>query len=132
MAWSALLILILGLQSVLVVCSGPHCAGRIELAHAAGSCCQEHHTDLDHGDDGEGADLAAGHGRCTDVAFPTEPALRPATPTAEREQQKSPVTLTIAEYADRVTTAAAPRPPTTGPPRADRRTALRANTVLRL
>ena len=126
-----MLVLCLGIPRMLVFCTGPHSEGRIEFAHAGDCCCGNEHEE-----DGQAEEPrclpSEGHGHCVDLALgigigplpervvvehDSPPALHEPPPTAPRGREA---------------TAAAIRPPTTGPPRPDPSTALRATTLLQL
>lgn len=144
--WSVLLVLCLGLQRLLVVCSGPHCHGSIEFAHASGSCCEDHHgvqgscDERDHGSRDHGADedgdgdvgesVAPGPCGCTDVPVAIEEGPLPEGIVFEFHD--IPAITGIDSWFAYVPSpqAATVQPPATGPPRTDRRTQLLATTLL--
>jgi hypothetical protein len=126
--WLVLLVLCLGTSRSLVICTGPHCDGRIEVSHAGGSCCQHgHDQDADHRD---GPAVSGGCGGCVDVALgigvgPLPERLSHDDTGPCCRLQASPVVL---ESHD--SHAVGLQPPATGPPRTDQRTGLRATTLL--
>jgi hypothetical protein len=132
----ALAVLCLGLPRMLVVCTGPHCDGRIQLAHAQGSCCDHEHDDAapSDGPDGDepGAPCCDDDGRCIDLALAIGIGPLPERTGIDREApprvQAEPPALPRLPAA----ALAVLRPHATGPPRADRRTALLASTILLL
>ena len=132
LACAALLVLSLGLQRLLVVCTGPHCDRKMEFVHATGDC-RAH----DHEDEGSGADdrcdvAGEGHGSCVDVALALD-----TGPVPQRLVLDSPGPACVPAAVYLVSEslpplAAAVLPPPTGPPRIDQRTELLASTLLLL
>lgn len=139
--WLVALVLCLGLPRFLVVCSGPHCLGNVEFAHAKGSCCDGHHSDRSiagsgprsHGEapaPGEDSITAQGCG-CSDVPLAFE---QGPLPSRFAGNLGNPETVTCVSAHTAIHAASEVRsvhvPPATGPPRTDSRTALLATTVL--
>lgn len=126
-AWLALLVL--GFPGSWVVCTGPHCDGRIEVAHSSGTCCdaEPHHR----GPDDTGATAGEDHG-CEDLVLGIGPGPLPERLSFDHDDGPDP--QTTAGDACKISSghATVVRPPATGPPRIDRRTALIADTVLLL
>lgn len=136
------LLLCLGWSRLLVVCSGPHCAAahaadrphrhahadvRLEFAHRC-ACC-ERRPGIGADDDGPVA--RAGHGACDDVAF--DIGAGPLPQRVNIDHPDLPVATSLPmPPAPPLLQVTAVRPPNTGPPRPDRRTGLRASTVLLL
>jgi hypothetical protein len=126
--WAALLVLSLGLPRFLVVCSGPHCDVRIELAHPSGNCDHSH---------GGASDEDQGDAYCKDLGQCVDAALGLATgPLPERVVLGQPNLVCAGMVTpfslDCPVHYAVSRPPTTGPPRTDQRTELLASTLLLL
>lgn len=156
--WIGLMVLALGLPRFLVVCNGPHCDGHIELTHRSGSCCdREHqahadderaHEETAHRDaclpdegcehqgcgerDADGDRACQGHRGCVDVALGLDTGPLPERVVLEHDDPPCAVAIDgVAPARLRFATTVV-RPPPTGPPRIDQRTALRASTVLLL
>lgn len=130
-ACAALLVLALGLPRLLVLCE--HGDGNAALAfrHAPGTCCHEHAAADAVGGDHDGGSEVHEDRRCAHTGLLVE--LLPA-PRADavHAPDAPPARLCTTPSAPRLPALrAVPRPPpATGPPRADRRTELRAATVL--
>jgi hypothetical protein len=126
--WVVLLVLCLGTTRSLVICTGPHCEGRIEVLHAGGSCC-EHAHDQD-ADDSHGPAISEGCGRCVDVALGIGVGPVPERLSLDEEAPCCwlPATSVVPRSPD--LHAVVLQPPATGPPRTDQRTGLRASTLL--
>lgn len=158
-----MVLLVLGfcLKHQLVLCTGPHCHGALEWAHASGACCAGHHARSapvpeqaatavdshrgccgDHyherdpgdergGDEREDDTLRADHHGCHDV-----PLALDEGPLPERSQLGAE--LALLPPATWPTFVPPPRadtvvlPPTTGPPRPSRLLACLDTTVLQL
>jgi hypothetical protein len=132
LAWAVLLVLSLGLQRLLVVCTGPDCDHQVEFVHASGTCCD--HAPAKHccAADDRGETAVAGHGGCVDVALDSE-----LGPVPQRTTFAPPSAPCLAATIDLPATAprahaTAVLPYCTGPPRPDRRTELIASTLLLL
>ena len=131
LALVALLVLGLGLPRLLVICIHADGIGRVEFVHVAGACCAEEppHAVGTFGADHGGLPLASSDGGCEHVDFAIE--LAPPPDGQGHRDEPPPV---FGWTQDRATTRACgttvPHPPATGPPRADRRTLLRATTLL--
>lgn len=130
-AWAALLVLTLGLPRLFVICVGPHGDAHVAVLHTSGGCCAHD------GAEGEGSDLdgdvvIADHGGCVDVALGVDTAPLPKAKGVDLQHQTCTFAFPPVAAADQATSSTDWRPPSTGPPRVDRRTALLATTVLRL
>ena len=159
--WVVLLVLGFCLKHQLVLCTGPHCHGALELAHASGACCAGHHErsvpvpkheatavgaqrgccgNHDHdqdagdergGDEREDDTLRADHHGCHDV-----PLALDEGPLPERTELGAELALlppaTWPTFVPPPRANAAVLPPTTGPPRPSRLLACRSTTVLQL
>jgi hypothetical protein len=131
-AWFVLLVLGLGWPRFLVSCTGPHCDSRLEFVHAASHCC-----DHDHGGGASGhgqeVSLSPGCGGCVDVAIGFETGPLPRKLAVDQDCPAVTWTTTLPSFhAPDELQAVALRPPTTGPPRPDRRTELIESTILLL
>ena len=133
LALVALLVLGLGLPRLLVFCIHADGIGRVEFAHAAGACCAEepqHPVNACCADD-RGAQLATPGRGCEHVDFAIE--LAPPPSGQDHRDEPPPVIGWIQERATtRTWGTSVPHPPATGPPREDRRTLLRATTLMLL
>lgn len=139
-AWVVLLVLALGFPRFLVDCSGPHCDGLIKIAGVRGSCCEHEGRDpqwceqeqceASEGDLGEVA--WEGHCDCTEGVLEIGTGPLPERVSLEHDSQPcfQPIDLVLPESPH--ANGLALRPPTTGPPRTDQRTALLASTLLLL
>ena len=139
-AWMVLVVLALGLSRFLVVCSGPHCDGQIKIAGLRGSCCEHElrdshcceHEQSEAPEDDRGEVVSEGECDCTDAGLGIGTGPLPERVSLDHDSQPcfQPVDLVLPEspHAHGV----ALRPPTTGPPRTDQRTALLASTLLLL
>lgn len=139
------LVIFLGFPRLLVVCSGPHCADRIQLLHATGSCCGDELTADGDGDcasphdshsgslpsDDEEQVLPAGCG-CTDVPLAIDEGPAPEPP--HFVVNATTAIASVAWQPIAVLTEGTPLalPPPTGPPRTDQRIELLATTLLLL
>jgi hypothetical protein len=145
LVWAVLCVLCLGLHRTFVVCNGPHCDARVEIAHGRGGC--DGHDEA-HGGEALAHESAAGardrdaggercepdphHCACSDRALALDEGPLPKSVQIHLGSD-APAATTGAEGAfppppdvpDR-------KPPSTEPPRPDARTALRASTVLLL
>lgn len=131
----ALLVLSLGLPRLLVLCSHADGSSSLTFAHPAGSCCHDHTlvpatVDAAHAGTPGGGTQAEPHDHCnhSELGIELMPAPRPAT-------YAPPVPTLVGDFVAVGVPPASPRahpspPPATGPPRIDRRTALRATTLL--
>lgn len=147
--WLVLVVLGLGLPRWLVVCSGPHCHGSVELAHARGGCCSGRHelrpvqACCEHGHGAGGAcatglagldsgrpSLADGCGSCEDVPLAFVEGPLPERQSHDLGDAVALVGIVVVCTAPMQTGSVVVGPPATGPPRTDPRTALRATTVL--
>ena len=133
LALVALLVVGLGLPRLLVICIHADGIGRLEFVHAAGSCCAEEPRQAastccaDHGS----VPHASADGGCEHLDF----AIELAPPPDGQDHRHAPPSV-FGWAQDGATTrswgTAVPHPPATGPPRKDRRTLLRATTLLLL
>lgn len=155
LALVALVVLCLGLGRALVVCTKPCCGGHVKLTRACEAqstasamaksaeaksaedrvegcaCCAAHR---DRGErEGEGERHGGGDcGSCVHVALGVELGLPPAPIDVPADGAVFDW-LDLPALAPRlVVSRIAAHPPSTGPPRCDRRTALLASTVLRI
>ncbi len=136
LAIAASWVLVLGLPRLLVHCTDAAGSGRLEFAHEAGTC--RHEANLAHPvhacctTHGDGAPtLRTDHG-CDDVSFVIE-LLPPERHVGAG--QDPPTAIAWVTHDDTVIAAGNAtglRPPSTGPPRTDQRTALRKTTLLLL
>lgn len=130
LAWTAALVLAIGLGRTLVVCVGDHAAARIEFAHAPGQC-------------GAGADIAgAGDGAAVSAALPADhddggcvDRLLPPGAYTKPSQERGAGELHAAACVATATVAApeprsAPGLARASPPRQDHRTSARRSVVL--
>jgi hypothetical protein len=132
---TALAVLCLGLPRMLVVCTGPHCDARVQFAHAQGGCCDHDHEDAASADpDGDGPEgpCCEDHGHCVDQALGIGVGPLPERVGVDREPPPRAQVATTAPPPGPEVEGTVMRPPTTGPPRPDPRTALLASTVLLL
>jgi hypothetical protein len=128
-AFAALLVCALGLPRLLVLCEHTDGDASLAFAHAPGSCC--HAAAAEAGAGGhDGPALEPDHG-CKHTGFVIDmmPVPRPAAATAPVAPPACDL-LTIAPPALPVLRTVPRPPPATGPPRIDRRTALRGTTLL--
>ena len=126
-AWLALLVL--GFPGSLVVCRGPHCDRKIEVAHSADSCCESDAQHRAPGDTGETA--SEGHG-CDDTVLGLLTGPLPERVSVDPDDRPAPQSTAAGSAESFRRDGSALLPPTTGPPRTDRRAALLASTVLLL
>lgn len=131
LAWAALLVLTLGLPRLFVICVGPHGGAHVEVVHASGACCA-HDAERRAPADVDGDAIDDDHRGCTDVALGLGTAPLPKAVSVDLEQQSYAMVFGFDVTDDRPDTTAGLRPPSTGPPRPDRRTLLLASTVLLL
>lgn len=144
-AWLVLLVVGLGVSQHAVVCNQPCCQGHVKLApscdHAGAkaaanapcACCRhEGHGRAEQPGEGDRAIAGRGCSGCVHVSLGVDLGLPPLT-AAPPSVAPAPLAAVVLERTWRETTSlAVVHPPATGPPRPDRRTALRASTVLRL
>ena len=135
--WAILVVLGLSFSRFLVVCTGPHCHGTVEFAHAPGSCCQDHHEILDgrsehdHGGDCDDDDAAKpSRCGCIDATLAIDEG-----PLPERFRfgfSDTPMVAVSEAWPEDPPSEqrATVLPPATGPPRTDHRTELLATTLL--
>ena len=140
LALVALLVLGLGLPRLVVICIHADGIGRVEFAHAAGACCAQelqqpawacraqHACCSQH--DG-GIPMARPDHGCEHVDFAIELAPPPAG-FAHHDEPPPVVGCTQDGATARSPGTTVRHPPATGPPRTDRRTLLRATTLLLL
>lgn len=125
----------------LVICTGPHAQGSVEFAHAAGSCCGDHHEAHDGcGDDhrvgdSDGGNVHGDHaessrGRCWDVPLAIDEGPLPERVTIDLHSDLVVAVLEAWCSGSLQAWFEAVRPPATGPPRTDQRTELLATTLL--
>lgn len=125
----ALLVLVLGLPRLLVLCE--HECGHVSLtfAHGPGACCHEPAPAA--ADDGHAGPRTRPDDGCdhTELAVDLAPAPRPATKAVP---DTAPTCCLPPAATPSLPALRAPprRPDPTGPPRTDRRSALRATTLL--
>ena len=129
--WLALLVVSLGLSRFLVVCTGPHCHGAIEIAHLAGSCCDHEHEVAAPADE-LGDQICEGHGQCVDEALGIDIGPLPQQLSSPHSDVACFGPSPTAAFLSLWARAVAMLPPITGPPRTDPRTALLATTTLLL
>jgi hypothetical protein len=118
---------------LLVYCIHADGIGRVEFVHATGACCEH---ERQHAANAccaahRGAQLSSADRGCEHVDF----AIELAPPPAGQDHHDEPLpafACTEDRAATRSWTTAVPHPPATGPPRTDRRTLLRATTLLLL
>ena len=126
----AALVLGLGMSRLLVLCTHHDGQASLEWTHAEGTCC--HHDGHD-GDRAPGGDpaIAPGAGCEHDsLAFDVMPTPKPDT---GGEVPAPPAfALVLFTLPPPPSPDALPHPPATGPPRTDRRTELRATSLLLL
>jgi hypothetical protein len=129
---AALLVLCLGVPRMLVFCTGPHSEGRIEFAHASECCCGKEHEEADSAGSEPRCVPADGHEHCVDLALGL--GIGPLPERVVVEHDSPPLLCAVPPTAVLAgdVAAAALRPPTTGPPRPDPSTALRATTLLQI
>jgi hypothetical protein len=129
--WVVALLLSPGLERLLVVCTSPHAGSHIELAHANGSCCtHEHERAAEEPAPGLGDRIDADAPRCVDASLELGKGPLPKPVQLEDGGQSAlELVLPFAPIGPEPLVAAI-RPPSTGPPRPDPRTALRASTLL--
>lgn len=133
--WLAALIISLGVQRFVVICSGPHCESAIELVHDSYACCDHERGEVHAAtDEAVPSDHAATAGEqddgCTDITLdlgtgpvPHSTGLKIGPPpAAESTDSTAPPRVQNG--------VVALLPPSTGPPRVDRTILLRATTVL--
>lgn len=130
-ATAALLVLALGLPRLLVLCQHAGGAASLTFVHAADSCCHEHEHAQKAVDRDHAGPCAHPHDRCehTHLAVEMAPAPRP---DAEAGFDPLPPCAYLTMPSGTLPPPRAPPPhaAATGPPRVDRRTALRATTLL--
>ncbi len=128
-----MLILSLGLPRLFVLCVDAHGDAHVELVHGSGTCCAHDHAGDDDADPSDDRDLAGcPDGGCTDLSLALDTAPMPKAAAADLEATPAALLDDVARLAASSWPTPAEGPPTTGPPRVDRRTVLRKSTVLRL
>lgn len=133
LALVALLVVGLGLPRLLVICIHADGIGRVEFVHAAGACCAEEPQQAastccaDHGS----VPHASADGGCEHLDFAIELAP-PPDGHGHRDEPPPVFAWTEDDATTRSRGTTVPHPPATGPPRQDRRTLLRATTLLLL
>jgi hypothetical protein len=133
----ALLVLAFGLPRLLVLCSHDDGCSSLTFAHAPGACCHDHSiaAATPRADTGSGHDaaLAVPHDHCDHSQLAVELAPAPR-PDGDAAPGPAPACGLVAIELPPIwpVRAQPPQPPATGPPRVDRRTALRATTLLLL
>lgn len=144
LAVAALVVVCLGLPQALVVCTQPCCGGHVKLTtacallanapaapgEAAGCpCCGRRDKE---GDRGPGERNTVGCRGCAHVSLGTDLGMPPADADVHADASVFERIDLLAAVQPRSDAAGCEHPPSTGPPRCDRRTALRAITVLRI
>ncbi|MBI5850351.1 MAG: hypothetical protein HZB39_04835 [Planctomycetes bacterium] len=134
LAWVATLVFCLGVQRFVVVCDGPHCDSRVELAHDESACCERTHADesADEPADepaGEHADADHDHG-CSDAAFVIGNGPLPRAVGIELDSTGVIVPPPIAGKDDACAPRIALRPRAAGPPQDEQRLRRLATVVL--
>lgn len=129
LALLATLVMAFGLPRLFVLCTHHGGEATLEWEHPAGSCCHHGDAGAPH-DDGDPAVLPGGGCEHESLAI----GLAPPPRNADRGEVPAPACVGIAPVAFEppVWPAEPPHPPATGPPRIDRRTALRATSLLLL
>lgn len=125
LAWVATLVFCLGVPRFVVVCNGPHCDSRVEIAHDESACCERTHADADHDaadhDDEFPGPRAGSDHECSDAAFVIGNGPLPRAVGIELDATGAIVPPPIAAHDDARAPCIALRPPAAGPPQDEQR-----------